>query len=189
MVKFDYQFLNKSTRGPPRRVQRKDLQSATSVDTSENMNARDRLKQRQRTVEMLLERTLETYQASARKLLINLIKRGTERNNAKFTLMTDYQRVLSSFDSAFAQIRNEERADTVEEIISTIERSETINKTAELQKTQIENEIEQLEAEVEKDRIFIMEALNESSKFIDTHKMKELQSKLQTTHASAVRTM
>lgn len=115
---------------------------------------------------MLLERTLETYQASARKLLINLIKRSTERNNTKFTLMTDYQKVLSSFDSAFAQIRTEERADTVEEIISTIERSETINKSAELQKTQIENEIEQLEAAVEKDRIFIMEALNESSKIL-----------------------
>lgn len=153
------------------------------------MNARERLQQRQRTVNLLLERTLDTYQASARKLLNALIVRATERNNNKFALMVDYQRVLSGFDAAFARIRNEERADTVEEIISTIERSELINKNTELQKTQLENEVEQIQAEIEKDRLFIMEALNESSKYIDSHKMKELQSKLQTSHVSGVRTM
>lgn len=103
--------------------------------------------------------------------------------------MLDYQRVLSSFDAAFARIRNEERADTVEEIISTIERSELIKKNTELQKTQLENEIEQIQAEIEKDRHYIMEALNESSKYIDSQKMKELNAKLKSSHVSGVRTM
>jgi hypothetical protein len=178
-----------SQRSRQQLLQREGAESALSVDYSENLNGRDRMEQRRRTVDLVLERTLETYQASARKLLTNLIRRVTERNNNKFSLMVDYQKVLSCFDNAFARIRSEDRVDKVEEIISTIERSEIVQKNAELQKTQLENEIEKVQAEVEKDRLFIMEALNESSKYIDSQKLKDIQTKHKYSHLDGVRTM
>ncbi len=142
-----------------------------------------------RNIDISLEKHLENWQLSSRKLMGDRIARVTKKSKVKNDMVLQYIESMQTFDTLFHAIKHKESIDSVEEIISTIDRMEERLKDLIMRKTDLETETQRVQRDIDKDKEFIVDALGTSSKYNEDEQYREAEERIKRTHLDKILTL